>query len=139
MAEGGEKEQKGCSSTEAYEEDGNVQGGACAADYMAGPGSETWGPKVSAGRRVHKSGKSKGEKALLKRVAQLEKELLAGQVRGRSRKSPPRARSDSSSDSGSDSSESPERRRRHRSSSSESSGERRRRRSSSRDKKGKYD
>ena len=135
MAAAEEKLGKGCSSTEAYEDDGEMQGGACAADYLAGPGKDVWGPKVEGGRPSCK-GKSRGEKILEKRIQQLKMELLEGRVKDKKKsrsKIPESSEDDSESDSDSDSSASPVRRHRHRSTSSEESTGRRLRWSASRD------
>ena len=71
-------------STEAYGEEEGAVGGACAADYFAGPGCEEWGPKALARQaKVSSPRKSAAEKDLKRRVRQLEKELLKQQTRGR--------------------------------------------------------
>ena len=145
MAEAGNGVEKGCSSTEPYEDVGEMQGGACAADHLAGPGKDVWGPKVNRGRPARK-GKSRGEKILEKRVEQLERELLEGRVRSkkksRSKVVDSSDVSDTSSSSGestssSDSSVSSHHHHRHRSPSPDG----RRRRSTSREgsRRGKYD
>ena len=128
-------------STETYGEDCEAQGGACAADLFAGPGSDEWGPKARA--RLAGNGVSaakKGDKELIRRVHQLEKELLDRKVRGRkptkSRKKKPvrvESPSDSSDDDESSRSTLP-------SDSSSSSSDRGRRSPSPKtEKRGKYD
>ena len=71
-------------TTEAYGEDEGAVGGACAADYFAGPGSDEWGPKAKARTGQGKPPpRSSAEKDLIRRVRQLEKELRKQQTRGR--------------------------------------------------------
>ena len=94
---------KGNTSTEAYEDDEIIPGGACAANYLASTGFENWGPKMGAPRRPHKTGKSKGERILERLVEQLEKELLAGRSSGGRRKSSKDNSPDPSDESSSDS------------------------------------
>ena len=78
MSKGEEINHKDECLIEAYGEDENPSGGACAADAFAGVGREEWVPKAYA----RMSGCQKPSRTfaetndLAKRVRQLEKELL---------------------------------------------------------------
>ena len=128
------------SATEAYGEDLEATGGAWAADYLAGPGSNR--PALDGKVVPNKANQTRGDRILERRIRKLEKALREGKdvdERGRrkkpgkkTRRSPPPASSSSDSDSSLSSDRSA-------SSSSSSPDKEKEKKTSSKKKRNKYD